>query len=44
MHGIGLKNVRDTAKKYNDSLHLSAENGLFTAELLMERAAASEVR
>ena len=35
-HGIGLKNVRDTAKKYNGSLHLSAENGLFTAELLME--------
>ena len=44
VHGIGLKNVRDTAKKYNGSLHLSAENGLFTAELLMERATVSEAR
>ena len=38
VHGIGLKNVRDTAKKYNGSLHLSSENGYFTAELLMECA------
>ena len=36
VHGIGLKNVRDTAKKYNGSLHLSVERGQFTAELLME--------
>ena len=36
VHGIGLKNVRDTAKKYNGSLHLSIEQGQFTAELLME--------
>ena len=42
VHGIGLKNVRDTAKKYNGSLHLSAENGYFTAELLLERAANEE--
>ena len=36
VHGIGLKNVRDTAKKYNGSLYLSIEQGQFTAELLME--------
>ena len=36
VHGIGLKNVRDTAKKYNGSLYLSIEQGRFTAELLME--------
>ena len=35
-HGIGLRNVRDTAKKYNGSLHLSTENGKFIAELLLE--------
>ena len=35
-HGIGLRNVRDAAKKYNGTLQLSAENGIFTAELLME--------
>lgn len=35
-HGIGLRNVRDVAKKYNGTLQLSAENGIFTAELLME--------
>ena len=36
VHGIGLKNVRDTAKKYNGSLYLSIEQEHFTAELLME--------
>ncbi len=35
-HGIGLRNVRDVAKKYNGTLQLSAENGVFTAELFME--------
>ena len=35
-HGIGLRNVRDTAKKYNGSLHLSTGNEQFTAELLIE--------
>ena len=35
-HGIGLKNVRDIAKKYNGALHLSIEKELFTAELLLE--------
>ena len=35
-HGIGLRNVRDLAKKYNGKLELSAENGLFTAELFLE--------
>lgn len=35
-HGIGLKNVRDVAKKYNGALHLSIEKAQFTAELLME--------
>ena len=36
LHGIGLKNVRDTAKKYNGTLQLTAGNGRFTAELLLE--------
>ena len=36
VHGIGLKNVRDTAKKYNGTLQLTAEKGVFFAELLME--------
>lgn len=35
-HGIGLKNVRDIAKKYNGTLQLHAEGGMFTAELLLE--------
>ncbi|MBQ7638327.1 MAG: sensor histidine kinase [Clostridia bacterium] len=35
-HGIGLRNVRDTVKKYNGSLQLYVENGVFTAELLTE--------
>ena len=35
-HGIGLRNVRDVAKKYNGTLQLSTENGVFTAELFME--------
>ena len=35
-HGIGLRNVRDVAKKYNGTLQHSAENGMFTAELFME--------
>lgn len=35
-HGIGLRNVKDTVKKYNGALQLSAENGIFTAELFME--------
>ena len=35
-HGIGLRNVRDVAKKYNGMLQLSAANGVFTAELFME--------
>ena len=42
VHGIGLKNVRDIAKKYNGALHLSSENGIFTAELLLECSVASE--
>lgn len=42
VHGIGLKNVRDIAKKYNGALHLSSENGTFTAELLLECSAVSE--
>ena len=43
-HGIGLRNVRDTAKKYNGSLHLSIENGQFTAELLLELKETEERR
>ena len=35
-HGIGLKNVRDIAKKYNGTLRISTENGVFSAEILME--------
>lgn len=35
-HGIGLRNVKDTVKKYNGALQLSAENGMFTAALFME--------
>lgn len=35
-HGIGLRNVRDVAKKYHGTLQLSAENGVFTAELFVE--------
>ena len=35
-HGIGLRNVRDIVKKYNGTLQLSAENGVFTAELFVE--------
>ena len=35
-HGIGLKNVSDMAKKYYGSLHLSVENGMFIAELLLK--------
>ena len=34
-HGIGLKNVRQTAKKYGGSLMLSIKDGIFSAELLM---------
>lgn len=37
-HGIGLKNVRDTVKAYNGSLHLSVEDGQFIAEALFELA------
>ncbi len=36
LHGIGLKNVRDTGKKYNGTLHLSVDRGRFTAEMLFE--------
>lgn len=35
-HGIGLRNVRDMAKKYNGSLHLTIEDGMFIAELLLK--------
>lgn len=35
-HGIGLKNVRDIAKKYNGFLRLFAQDGMFTAELCMD--------
>ena len=35
-HGIGLKNVRDIAKKYNGTLRVEAENGEFSAEILLE--------
>lgn len=35
-HGIGLKNVRDIAKKYNGTLRVEAVNGAFSAEILME--------
>ncbi len=35
-HGIGLKNVRDTVKKYNGSLHLTVDQGQFSAEILLE--------
>ena len=31
-----MKNVRDIAKKYNGTLQLHAEGGMFTAELLLE--------
>lgn len=34
-HGIGLRNVRDIAKKYNGTLRLSGEHGEFSAELLL---------
>ena len=35
-HGIGLKNVRDIVKKYNGTLRVEAENGEFSAEILLE--------
>ena len=36
VHGIGLKNVRDIAKKYNGRLNLSMKNGFFNADVLLE--------
>lgn len=35
-HGIGLKNVRDVAKKYNGFLRLVVQDGTFTAELCLD--------
>ena len=40
-HGIGLRNVRDTAKRYTGTLTLRAENAVFTAELYLELPAGS---
>ena len=36
IHGIGLKNVRDIAKKYNGKLVVSMKNSYFSAEVLLE--------
>lgn len=36
IHGIGLKNVRDIAKKYNGRLSLSMKNDYFNADVLLE--------
>ena len=35
-HGIGLKNVSDTAKRYNGTLRLTNADHSFTAELLLK--------
>lgn len=35
-HGYGLRNVEDAVKKYNGTLQTSIENGVFTAEVLLE--------
>ena len=34
-HGLGLKNIRDTAKKYGGSLQNRYENGVFTSTALL---------
>lgn len=36
VHGIGLKNVRDIAKKYNGKLSVSMKNSIFNADVLLE--------
>ena len=36
IHGIGLKNVRDIARKYNGKLNVSTKNNYFNAEVLLE--------
>lgn len=36
VHGIGLKNVREIAKKYNGKLNVSTENSYFNADVLLE--------
>jgi len=35
-HGIGLKNVKDTAEKYGGALSLSSENNIFTAQIMLD--------
>ena len=36
-HGLGLKNIRDAAKKYSGSLQTRCENGVFTSTVLLLR-------
>lgn len=36
VHGIGLKNVREIAKKHNGKLNLLMKAGIFSAEVLLE--------
>lgn len=36
VHGIGLKNVRDIANKYNGRLSVSMKNSFFNADVLLE--------
>lgn len=37
LHGLGLKSIRDAAKKYNGSLQTRYENGVFTSTVLLLR-------
>ena len=37
LHGLGLKNIRDAAKKYSGSLQNRCENGVFTSTVLLFR-------
>ena len=38
-HGVGLSSVKNTAKKYHGSLDVTAEDGIFSAVVLMNRMA-----
>lgn len=35
IHGLGLKNIQDIAKKYNGSLHCEYANGRFISTVLL---------
>ena len=34
-HGLGLRNIRSAAEKYNGAVRVEAENGIFTISVLL---------